>query len=107
MAVGCWLYEQLIAKSQQPGKLLNAAPLSWSNKARKQLLKLSRQDASKIHREASVLAYFPECQSIKKLINHQYDYRLRVGRYRIFFNFDGGIHIVTIEEVKLRNEHTY
>ncbi|UYM13842.1 hypothetical protein [Endozoicomonas euniceicola] len=34
MAVGCWLlafggwlYEQLIAKSQQPGKLLNAAPL--------------------------------------------------------------------------------
>ncbi|UYM15331.1 hypothetical protein [Endozoicomonas euniceicola] len=29
LAVGGWLYEQLIAKSQQPGKLLNAAPLSF------------------------------------------------------------------------------
>ncbi|UYM17613.1 hypothetical protein [Endozoicomonas euniceicola] len=28
LAVGGWLYEQLIAKSQQPGKLLNAAPLT-------------------------------------------------------------------------------
>ncbi|UYM18792.1 transposase [Endozoicomonas euniceicola] len=28
LAIGGWLYEQLIAKSQQPGKLLNAAPLS-------------------------------------------------------------------------------
>ncbi|UYM17190.1 hypothetical protein [Endozoicomonas euniceicola] len=26
LAVGFWLYEQLIANSQKPGKLLNAAP---------------------------------------------------------------------------------
>ncbi|MCW7555255.1 type II toxin-antitoxin system RelE/ParE family toxin [Endozoicomonas gorgoniicola] len=81
--------------------------ISWSNKARKQLLKLPRQDASKVYREASALEHFPACQNIKKLTNHRHDYRLRVGRYRIFFNFDGGIRIVTIEEVKLRNEHTY
>ena len=31
----------------------------------------------------------------------------RVGNYRVFFNFDGTVHIVSIEEVKKRDENTY
>jgi mRNA-degrading endonuclease RelE of RelBE toxin-antitoxin system len=32
---------------------------------------------------------------------------LRVGNYRVFFEFDGGVQIIYIEEVKKRNESTY
>lgn len=81
--------------------------ISWSNKARKQLLKLPRKEARKIHEGVLALEHFPACQNIKKLTNHQYEYRLRVGRFRVFFNYDGAIRIVTLEEVKRRNEHTY
>lgn len=34
-------------------------------------------------------------------------YRLRVGRYRIFFSNDDAISIITIEEVKKRDDRTY
>lgn len=49
----------------------------------------------------------PNVQNIKALINHQSGYRLRVGNYRILFDWDGGVKIVNIEEVKKRDEHTY
>ena len=45
--------------------------------------------------------------NVKKLISHQYDYRLRVGDYRIFFNYAALIELVFIEEIKKRNERTY
>jgi len=34
-------------------------------------------------------------------------YRLRVGDYRVFFEFDGSVHVIDIEEVKKRDERTY
>nr|WP_218966867.1 hypothetical protein [Snodgrassella alvi] len=49
----------------------------------------------------------PNCLNVKKLNNHQYDYRLRVGNYRVLFNYDGDISIVSIEEVKKRDDRTY
>ncbi len=57
--------------------------------------------------EAGKLVSFPNCQNIKKLVNHRYSYRLRVGRFRVFFNFDGAIKVVAIEEVQRRNDNTY
>jgi len=33
--------------------------------------------------------------------------RLRVGNYRVLFDWDGGVRIVNIEEVRKRDEHTY
>jgi mRNA interferase RelE/StbE len=30
-----------------------------------------------------------------------------VGRYRVFFNFEGKVQVVLIEEVKKRDERTY
>ena len=44
---------------------------------------------------------------VKKLTNFTPEYRLRVGNYRVFFNFDGAIRIVVIEEVRKRDERTY
>jgi mRNA-degrading endonuclease RelE of RelBE toxin-antitoxin system len=53
------------------------------------------------------LSAFPDCASVKKLTDHKYSYRLRIGNYRVFFEFDGEIRIIEIEEVKKRDEHTY
>ncbi|MFP3335783.1 type II toxin-antitoxin system RelE/ParE family toxin, partial [Pseudomonas sp. SIMBA_064] len=39
--------------------------------------------------------------------NHEYGYRLRVGNYRVLFNWDGVIRVVEIEEVRKRDERTY
>lgn len=46
-------------------------------------------------------------RNVKALTNHEYGYRLRVGNYRVFFDFDGAVRIVSIEEVKKRDERTY
>ncbi|MDD5272128.1 MAG: type II toxin-antitoxin system RelE/ParE family toxin [Methylovulum sp.] len=61
----------------------------------------------RIYLEVQTLVDFPNCQGVKKLTRHAYSYRLRVGDYRVFFEFDGGVHIVDIEEVKKRDESTY
>jgi mRNA-degrading endonuclease RelE of RelBE toxin-antitoxin system len=44
--------------------------------------------------------------NVKALAHHQYGYRLRVGNYRILFDWDGGVKIVSIKEVRKRDEHT-
>jgi mRNA interferase RelE/StbE len=53
------------------------------------------------------LAGFPDVSNIKKLLNHEYGYRLRVGNWRILFNAFDEVSIVSIEEVKKGNERTY
>ncbi|WP_436407202.1 type II toxin-antitoxin system RelE family toxin [Burkholderia diffusa] len=49
----------------------------------------------------------PNCHNVKSLTNHEYGYRLRVGNYRVLFNWDGEIKVVEVEEVKKRDERTY
>ncbi|HEY4081046.1 MAG TPA: type II toxin-antitoxin system RelE/ParE family toxin [Burkholderiaceae bacterium] len=48
-----------------------------------------------------------KARNVKALSNHEHGYRLRVGNYRVFFNFDGAVRIVSIEEVRKRDERTY
>lgn len=77
-------------------------------KAAKQLRKLPTADQVTI-RDAvgEQLAAFPDCTGVRRLTDHLYPYRLRVGRYRVFFAFDGMIRLISIEEVKKRDGHTY
>ncbi|MFV3286931.1 type II toxin-antitoxin system RelE family toxin [Pseudomonas sp. NY15356] len=81
--------------------------INWTRKAVKQLGKINKADQSKVYDAAQALAHMPNVQNIKSLSNHQYGYRLRVGNYRVMFDWDGGVKIVNIEEVKKRDEHTY
>ena len=82
--------------------------IDWKPKAVKQLEKIKdRITRQKIYLEAQSLVDFPDCQGVKKLTNHEYSYRLRVGDYRVFFEFDGNVRIISIEEVKKRDDHTY
>jgi mRNA-degrading endonuclease RelE of RelBE toxin-antitoxin system len=53
------------------------------------------------------LADFPACPNVKRLTNHEYTHRLRVGDWRILFNVFEEISIASIEEVKKRDESTY
>ena len=45
--------------------------------------------------------------SVGALRGHRAGYRLRVGRYRVLFDVDDGVRILTVQEVKKRDERTY
>lgn len=81
--------------------------IKWHTKALKQLRKINCQDNAAIRQAVNGLTDMPSCAGVKSLTNHEYGYRLRVGRYRVFFDFDGEVRIVEIQEVKKRDEHTY
>ena len=81
--------------------------VKFTSKAAKQLKKLQRQDREKVFSACESLASMPDHGHIKALTNHQYDYRLRIGNYRVLFDFYEEIKIVSIEEVKKRDERTY
>jgi mRNA-degrading endonuclease RelE of RelBE toxin-antitoxin system len=53
------------------------------------------------------LETMPDCQNVKSLANHEYGYRLRIGNYRVLFDWFSEIRIVEIQEVRKRNERTY
>ncbi|MCG8277830.1 type II toxin-antitoxin system RelE/ParE family toxin [Stenotrophomonas sp. NLF4-10] len=80
----------------------------WTARAAKQLRKLDRKAQADIRDAISTkLPHFPNCSGTKALTQHACDYRLRVGNYRVLFNHDSHVEIVSIEEVKKRDEHTY
>ena len=87
--------------------LMNA--IEWKPKARKQLLKLDHQARVQVRDEVGArLSAYPFGSGVKSLVDHQYGYRLRVGNYRVLFDFEGGAAcIVSIEEVRKRDERTY
>ena len=83
--------------------------IEWKPKARKQLLKLEHQARVQVRDGVGEkLAVFPFGAGVKALVGHQYGYRLRVGSYRVLFDFEAGVTcIVSIEEVRKRDERTY
>ncbi len=82
--------------------------VNWQPKALKQLKKLKdRRAILQITQATGQLSNFPDVNNIKVLNNHIYDYRLRVGHYRILFNLHSAIEVISIEEVKKRDERTY
>ena len=82
--------------------------IDWKPRAIKQLLRIGgKSDRQAIRDSVGNLSRFPECPGIKRLVNHGNDYRLRVGRYRVLFDVHAEIRIISIEEVKKRDERTY
>jgi mRNA interferase RelE/StbE len=82
--------------------------IEWTPKAARQLRKLPRTAQVEI-RDAvgDKLSVFPDCSGVKALVNHAHGYRLRVGNFRVLFEFDGVIRLIRIEEVRKRDERTY
>ncbi len=82
--------------------------INWQPKALRQLRKIDAHAGKQIRAAvSSELLDLSKARNVKALVNHAYGYRLRVGNYRVFFDFDGVVRIVSIEEVKKRDERTY
>jgi len=81
--------------------------VQWSTRALRQVRKLPDSVRQKIADSAADLENMPNCQQVKALQDHRCGYRRRVGQYRILFDWDSIVRIVSIEEVRKRNEHTY
>ena len=82
--------------------------INWQPKALRQLRRIDAQAGKQIRTAVTAeLADLTKARNVKALTNHEYGYRLRVGSYRVFFEFDGTVHVVTIEEVRKRDERTY
>jgi mRNA-degrading endonuclease RelE of RelBE toxin-antitoxin system len=81
--------------------------IAWTRKAVKQLLKLHTKHQVHIRDAVSKLESMPDVAQVKSLISHSYGYRLRVGDYRVLFDWDGGVRIVSVQEVRKRDERTY
>ena len=79
-------------------------------KASRQLRKLAkkyRRDYQALEDAISTLANWPEVTGVKALTRHTYGYRLRVGRFRVFFDVGKDVKVIFIGEVERRDDHTY
>jgi len=80
----------------------------WQPKAVKQLKKIGDHSIQKrILTATRRLSDYPDCPNIKPLVQHGFTHRLRVGNWRVLFSAFMEVSIVSIEEVKKRDEHTY
>ncbi|MBA3980005.1 MAG: cytotoxic translational repressor of toxin-antitoxin stability system [Alcanivorax sp.] len=83
--------------------------IDWTKTAIKQLRKVQPEK----QRKAILVAVegLKSCPTnaanVKALKGHEVGYRLRVGSYRVLFDLDGGVRIITVQEVKKRDERTY
>jgi mRNA interferase RelE/StbE len=82
--------------------------IDWQPKALRQLRKIDVHAGKQIRRAVSTeLVDLSQARNVKALSGHAFGYRLRVGSYRVFFDFDGRVHVVSIEDVRKRDERTY
>ena len=81
--------------------------INWQKKARKQLNKIDRSQRINIIDAVDTLANFPNVKNIISLKNHEHEYRLRVGNYRVLFDADTTVRIIDIQQVGKRDDNTY
>lgn len=82
--------------------------INWQPRALRQLRKIDAHVGKQIRSAVNAeLVDLSKARNVKALVSHDYGYRLRVGHYRVFFDYDGAVRIVSIEEVRKRDERTY
>ncbi|MBO4303835.1 MAG: type II toxin-antitoxin system RelE/ParE family toxin [Lentisphaeria bacterium] len=82
-----------------------------TRRAQKQAMKIQQQDRVRIFAGIRNLSDSETWGDVRKLVNHEYGYRLRVGRYRVLFNATADLMIevneITVEEIRKRDDRTY
>jgi len=82
--------------------------IEWNKRAYKQLQKMPKKIRTAVIHAVEQLPEPNGWRNVKSLKNHQYDYRLRVGQYRVLFDLEeDDIRIYFIQEVKKRDDRTY
>ena len=77
----------------------------WNKKALRQLRKIkSKQEKKLIYFAVQTLVDFPECDNVVKVKTTDF-YRLKVDRWRVFSTEN--LEVISVEEVRKRNERTY
>jgi len=80
----------------------------WQPKAKRQLKKIKeRQVKKEILAGVDNLVAFPDVAEVKALTQHKCTHRLRIGNFRVLFNAFNAVNIISVEEVKKRNELPY
>ena len=82
-----------------------------TRKAVKQITKIQQSDRQRIFIGLRSLEDSETWGDVRRLVNHQYGFRLRVGNYRVLFNATEDMTIeineISVEEVKKRDDRTY
>lgn len=82
--------------------------LQWARRALKEAAKLDGKDRRRVFEAVGKLAGWPDCQlNVKPLRKHKHQYRLRVGRFRVLFDIEESLRVVSVERVRKRDERTY
>jgi len=82
--------------------------INWQPNALCQLRKIDARIGKQIRQAVSTeLLDLAKARNVIALTDHEFGYRLRVGNYRVLFEYDGAVSIVSVEEVRKRNECTY
>lgn len=83
--------------------------IDWTKTAVKQLQKIQPLKQRKaILAAVEGLASCPtNAANVKALKGHEVGYRLRVGSYRVLFDLDDSVRIITVQKVKKRDDQTY
>jgi mRNA interferase RelE/StbE len=82
--------------------------IEWNKRAYRQLKRLPKKTRTAVINAVEKLPDPDGWRNVKSLKNHEYDYRLRVGQYRVLFDLEEeDIKVYLIQEVKKRDDHTY
>jgi len=81
--------------------------VEWTKRAHRQLREIPADYKLKILEKVGLLENYPQCAGDIKQLANRPEKRLRVGRYRVIFNHESEIEIISIEEVKKRDDRTY
>jgi mRNA-degrading endonuclease RelE of RelBE toxin-antitoxin system len=84
--------------------------VQWTVRAVRQARGIPPADRARIVAAVGKLSDWPACLrtlDIGRLRNHARDYRLRVGRYRVLFDVETAVRVVSIQQVRKRDESTY
>jgi mRNA interferase RelE/StbE len=78
--------------------------IQFSKGAAKQIKKLPADIKERIDKKILDLAIEPRPNGVKKLQGDDNSYRIRVGDYRIIYEIEDDILLVTVIKIKHRNE---
>ncbi len=87
--------------------IISVYDVNWHRRALRRLRRIEHSQRQEIVDAVGSLENWPRCRNVKALTHHRYGYRLRVGRYRVFFDVDKAVKIMRIEEVRKRDKRTY
>jgi mRNA interferase RelE/StbE len=73
--------------------------IKWTNSAKKELKKLDKNIIPRLISAVEELAKNPYPQGVKKLVNSENNYRIRVGDYRIIYEIKSSVLIIYIIKV--------